>query len=99
MRINSSEFKNRVNFCFILFIIFISVNEIFAQGYNHSWLLGRFNQIDTNTTSSKARLNFDSNNVSIVPETRKMAFYETQATISDENNKGAHAPFFNFFEF
>jgi hypothetical protein len=55
----------------------------FSQGFNHSWLLGLETILDTNTTSTKARLNFDSTSVSILQETRKMAFWETQGNISD----------------
>jgi len=56
-----------------------------AQGYNHQWLIGRRTNLDTITTSTKARLLFDIGNMTVIPESRKMAFYETQANISDEN--------------
>ena len=59
---------------------------VFSQGLNHTFLLGYdVGLFDTNVTSTKARLNFDSTSVSIIPESRKMAFDATQGNISDQN--------------
>jgi hypothetical protein len=56
-----------------------------AQGLNHQWLLGYGTFTDSFTTSQKARLLFDSNSVTVVPETRKMKFRAAQANISDSS--------------
>ncbi len=58
----------------------------FSQGRNHQFLIGYDTGLfDTNVTSTKARLLFNSNSVAILPETRKMAFRAAQGNISDEN--------------
>jgi type IX secretion system substrate protein/WD40 repeat protein len=57
----------------------------FSQGFNHTFLLGYNILLDTYTTATKARLNFDANNVTVVPETRLMPFRATQGNISDAN--------------
>jgi hypothetical protein len=69
----------------ILFVF--NTSFCFSQGFNHTWLLGYdIGLFDTNVvTSTKARLNFDANNVTVIPETRPMPFYETQGNISDVN--------------
>lgn len=66
--------------------LFIS-SSLLAQGYNHTFLLGYGNNPDSNCVSnmSKSRLNFSSTSVTIIPETRKMAFSSAQANISDDN--------------
>jgi hypothetical protein len=52
--------------------------DIFAQGYNHTWLLGYWPY-----NYDKGRMTFDSMNYTYNIETRKMMFNGTQATISD----------------
>ncbi|MBL0054531.1 MAG: T9SS type A sorting domain-containing protein [Bacteroidetes bacterium] len=57
-----------------------------AQGKTHHFLLGYdVGLFDTNVVSTKARLLIDSNSIITVPESRKMPFGSTQATMSDEN--------------
>ncbi len=71
---------------YIILLIIISFNRSYSQGLNHSWLLGGIvDVLDTNTTSTAARLQFSNSAITIISETRKMAFFETQATISDNN--------------
>ncbi len=74
----------RNTLCFILLIVF-SPSLIFSQGRCHNWLLGYQIILDTNSTTTRARLLIDSSSIAILPETRKMAFAGTQANISDEN--------------
>jgi hypothetical protein len=70
----------------LLLFIFQFHSVAFAQGLNHTFLLGYdIALFDTNVTSTKARLNIDSNNIVVIPETRKMAFVATQGNISDQN--------------
>lgn len=71
----------------IILILYFGSSVAYSQGYNHNWLLGYGIRppTDTNTTFSKARLLFDVNNDTVIGEERKMAFFETQATISDAN--------------
>nr|MBK9650297.1 T9SS type A sorting domain-containing protein [Bacteroidota bacterium] len=57
-----------------------------GQGKTHHFLLGYdVGLADTNVTSTKARFLIDSNSIITVPESRKMPFGSTQATMSDEN--------------
>ncbi len=74
-------------FVFILAtLLFIYSKRSVAQGLNHTFLLGYdIALFDTSVTSTKARLNFDSSSVTVIPETRKLAFEAAQANISDEN--------------
>jgi len=73
-------------FWFTIFLSFGPQSACLAQGLNHTFLLGYdIGLFDTNVTSTKARLNFTSGSVNIIPETRKMAFLSTQGTISDQN--------------
>jgi hypothetical protein len=55
--------------------------SIYAQGYNHQWLLGNYNFIQ----DPKGRMYIDSNSINILTEFRKMPFYGTQGNISDSN--------------
>lgn len=52
---------------------------------NRTWLLGFVNVLDTNTTSLRGKILFDTSNITVIGEIRKMAFYEAQGNISDEN--------------
>ncbi len=76
---------------FIVSLIFITllngllINDVYTQGLNHQWLLGYGTFTDSFTTSQKTRLLFDINNVTVLPETRKMKFLSCQANISDNN--------------
>ena len=63
----------------------VSINDVQAQGMNHTWLLGFVNVLDTNTMSTRGRILFDANNALVIGESRKMAFEEAQGNISDEN--------------
>jgi len=56
-----------------------------AQGVNFNLLLGYNSGLDSNTTSTRARLLFDTSSVTLIPETKKMPFMGTQANIADEN--------------
>ena len=56
-----------------------------AQGRTHNFLIGYTTILDSFTTSPKGRLLFDSTSVSVIGETRKMAFRAAQGNISDEN--------------
>jgi hypothetical protein len=65
----------------ILFVfIFYSAN-IFAQGYNHTWLLG-YHYIPS---SMLERMNFSTSSYVLSPEQRKMDFEDTEGNISDNN--------------
>ena len=70
---------------FVLLTICINSQVIIGQGLNHNWLIGYLNYFDQYSTSEKARMTFDSNTVSVLPETRKMTFDAAQSNISDEN--------------
>jgi hypothetical protein len=73
----------------LFYVAFIALNfygaKCYPQGRAYNWLLGSQNTIDTFTTSAKARMLFDSTSVSVIPESRKMAFNSAQANISDES--------------
>ncbi|MCO5288440.1 MAG: T9SS type A sorting domain-containing protein [Bacteroidetes bacterium] len=75
--------KNNGIYKMLLFLILFFVLEAtaFAQGYNHTWLLGYLN----NTSNDKGRLNFTDTSVTYITEIRKIPFGGTQANISDEN--------------
>ena len=67
-------------------LIFVSIcisSGVFAQGLNHSWLLGYNLQTDTFTSSTKARLSYTVTSMTLTPESRKMSFRATQANIGD----------------
>jgi Secretion system C-terminal sorting domain/WD40-like Beta Propeller Repeat len=68
----------------IIGFILVAIAELQAQGMNHTWLIGKVNVLDTNTTFTRCKILFDSSNATVVGETRKMAFYEAQGNISDE---------------
>jgi hypothetical protein len=70
---------------FVTIIFLLSSEYNYSQGLNHSWLLGYNVSVDSFTTSTKARLCFDSSSVTVIPEIRKLAFRASQANISDEN--------------
>ncbi|MBL0340263.1 MAG: hypothetical protein IPP71_04665 [Bacteroidetes bacterium] len=54
--------------------------ESLGQGYNHQWLLGYWNPPDL-----KGRMLIDNNSYTLLTENRKMAFWGTEANISDSN--------------
>ena len=56
-----------------------------SQGKTHNFLIGYNTLTDAYTTSGKGRLLFDSASVSVISESRKMAFRAAQGNISDEN--------------
>ncbi|MDQ3051705.1 MAG: T9SS type A sorting domain-containing protein [Bacteroidota bacterium] len=62
-------------------ILLIGCNLAHGQGYNHQWLLGNYNFVQ----DPKGRMFIDSNNFTIIPETRKMPFYGAQGNICDAN--------------
>ncbi len=71
---------------FLLLLILACKDHSIAQGRNHNWLIGYDVALfDTNVTSTKARFLFDSSNLTVISETRKMPFRATQGNISDEN--------------
>ncbi len=65
-------------------LVVFSWNQVFAQGYNHTWLLGYHSNL-SNPTDSMARMDFSSSNYNLVDYPRKMPFGATQGNISDEN--------------
>lgn len=67
----------RLPWFFLLLLFFLKSFVGVSQGYNHAWLIGYA------SSNNVARINFDSNNVTIIPEVRKMKFRATQGTISD----------------
>src|SRR5690606_36169546 len=75
--------RNNGIYKMLLFLILFFVLEAtaFAQGYNHTWLLGYLN----NTSNDKGRLNFTDTSVTYITEIRKIPFEGTQGNISDEN--------------
>src|SRR6185436_8173303 len=70
---------------YLLILFFLSYSFFcYSQGFNHTWLIGYdVGLFDTNVTSTKARLNFTTNSVTIIPETRRMPFNATQGNILD----------------
>jgi hypothetical protein len=68
----------------IIGYFFILLNNVYAQGMNHSWLLGFVDLLDTNTTAKRGRILFDTSSATLLGENRKMAFFEAQGNISDE---------------
>jgi len=52
---------------------------------NNYWMLGYNIFGDPYTSSTKAHIEITSSALTVIPETRKMAFYSSQATISDSN--------------
>ena len=57
----------------------------FTQGMNHNFLLGYTTGLpDTNVTHNRARLEIDSNSLTVYPASFKMYFNAMQANISDE---------------
>jgi hypothetical protein len=77
----------QIHHAILIALISMILNQASGQGYNHNWLIGYASGIglDTNVTSTKARLLYNSNSLNIVPETRKMAFRASQGNISDQN--------------
>ncbi len=70
--------------CTTIFFLCISLSA-FSQGRNHNWLIGYDVALfDTNVTSTKAWLQFDTNTVTITPTNFKMPFRAAQGNISDE---------------
>jgi hypothetical protein len=70
----------------IIIVSFLSpIGIIFGQGLNHTWLIGYADFNDTFNISQKARMLFDTASYSLIPETRKIPFEETEGNISDEN--------------
>lgn len=70
----------------ILFYIYVLYPTLLcAQGKTQNFLIGYGAVLDSFTTSSYGRLLFNSTNVVVTGEVRKMAFDATQANISDEN--------------
>ncbi len=77
MKINFIKFINKV---ISLWLITLFINSVsFAQGYNHTWMLGY------DTSDTLMRLNIDSSNATLITEVRKMPFFGAQGNISDEN--------------
>jgi hypothetical protein len=71
----------------ILFIILATlINNSYSQGLNRNYLLGYdgVGLFDTNVTSKKAMLSFDTNNIVLSPDSFAMGFSGEQANISDE---------------
>jgi Secretion system C-terminal sorting domain len=65
----------------IVLLILIASEKILGQGfYNHAWLLGSY----IFPTDPKGRIMFDSTGYTHYPETRKMPFWGTEATICDK---------------
>jgi hypothetical protein len=85
MRIKYNIFYSsfRISLILIFLINCLGNNISYSQGLNHQWLLGYGTFTDSFSTSQKARLLFDVNNVTVVPETRKMKFLSAQANIAD----------------
>ncbi|MEO8150867.1 MAG: hypothetical protein ABI723_24755 [Bacteroidia bacterium] len=82
----AKQLLNRVKFYFILFFLILHSFNCHAQGYNHNWLLGYDVALfDTNVTSTKAWLKFDTNTVTVTPDNFKMPFRAAQGNISDAN--------------
>lgn len=56
-----------------------------SQGKNHNWLIGYdVGLFDTNVTATKATLQFDTINITVIPANFKMPFLSAQGNISDE---------------
>lgn len=64
-----------------LILLNYPIDIVFAQGHNHTWLLGNYNFLQ----DPKGRALIDSSGISISTEFRKMSFKGTQATYSDAN--------------
>jgi type IX secretion system substrate protein/WD40 repeat protein len=76
-----------IRIAMLCMLIFFTLNKVcLSQGINRTFLLGYLQSvIDTNATSPKARILFDSNIYTLLPESRKMSFNAAQATVSDPN--------------
>jgi len=73
------------NILILLFFMLFS-KDGFSQGKNFNFLIGYNISLGIpQVTSTKARLLFDTNSLTVVPETRKMPFEAAQGNISDEN--------------
>ncbi len=63
---------------FIILLMLMATEKLLGQGfYNHAWLLGSY----IFPTDPKGRIMFDSTGYIHYPETRKMPFWGTEATI------------------
>ena len=76
--------KLQLLICMLLLFSAFAEN-IFSQGLNHNFLLGSFNVLDTNVSSTKAILSFTNNTITVSPASFPMKFDGAQANISDEN--------------
>jgi hypothetical protein len=65
----------------LLILFVLEASTIYAQGYNHTWLLGYLN----NTPNDKGRLNFTDTSITYITAIRKIPFAATQGNISDAN--------------
>jgi hypothetical protein len=67
-----------------IFLLILACYYCNGQGFNHTFLLGYDTGLfDTNVVSTKARLDYTLNSISVIPETRKLAFRASQSNISD----------------
>jgi len=58
----------------------------FGQGKNHNWLVGYDVALfDTNVTSTKGILKYDTSSINVIPTNFKIPFRAAQGNISDEN--------------
>ncbi|MBE7510159.1 MAG: hypothetical protein BWX95_02701 [Bacteroidetes bacterium ADurb.Bin141] len=67
-----------------LMVILLNCINTFAQGYNHTWLLGYHTNLN-NPIDTMARMDFSSSNYNLVHYQRRMPFDATEGNISDEN--------------
>ncbi len=77
-----------IKFNFFLFVFLASYMSAYSQGKNHRMLVGYdIALFDTNVTSTKAQLLFDSTSLTVVPQNFKMPFRAAQANICDESGR------------
>lgn len=70
----------------LLLLLIIIPFATFSQGLTHNFLTGySIALFDTHVTSTKSWLQFDQNNLTITPDSFKMAFRAAQGNISDES--------------
>ncbi len=81
---NMNSIRRNIILCHWLLLMLLYPIGVFAQGLNHTWLLGYHYNIN-NPSDTMARMDFVNSNYNIVHYLRKMPFGDTEGNISDEN--------------
>lgn len=70
---------------FLYIICFFFCEFSYSQGVSNLWLLGYTGGLDAYTTSTKAKIDFQTGTPNVIPNFSKMRFTTTQGNISDTN--------------